>query len=265
MKYLLLVLFAAASWVAAVPSDRPSLPVPFLATELPLEKIDRNDAWKQAAVIDHFDLPLGVESEAAPASTKVAVLWTRQNLLIRFQCAASSITRLPGVSVAARERDLPYYRADCVEVFLDPVGDGRAYIEIQASPDNGIMDGIYLYTAGVESAPDFTVKPDITNRDAWFFKEWNMAGLRSAAAVQLDSASPGWAMVLVIPAKDLLRRLGKSEFAAGMTLRANFLRFDYSSKLGQPAVITKWARVPSGRVHRAPAGMGWLILVDVDR
>jgi hypothetical protein len=249
MKYLLPLLLTAAAWAAP---DRPSLTVPYSTAEPSLENPDQDIIWEQAAFINHLEPPLGITAGETPASTKIAILWTKQNLLIRFQCTAPSITRLPG----AHERDLPYYRADCVEVFLDPVGDGRAFIEIQASPDNGIMDGLHLHTAAVESDPDFTVKPDITNRDAWFFKEWNMAGLRSTATLHPGT---GWTITLAIPAKDLLRRLGKSEFAAGMKLRANFLRFDHSTKPGQ---ITNWARVPPGRAHRAPAGMGSLVLAE---
>ena len=95
-------------------------------------------------------------------------------------------------------------------------------------------------------------------REMWFFPEWNFEGLKTAARIRKEPA--GWSATLAVPAAPILKRLGKKEFAAGMTLRANFVRLDYAPESGKQAVITNWAPVVAGRVHRSPAGMGYLIL-----
>ena len=61
-------------------------------------------------------------------------------LYVRFVCQDDDIlTTLSG-------RDAEYDQEDVVEVFPDPVGDEKEYIELQVSPNNGVGDVIYLCT-----------------------------------------------------------------------------------------------------------------------
>jgi hypothetical protein len=239
----------------AVDGERPTLTVPFVA-DVPAVDATRDDAvWRQAAVIEDLSPPLGVTFERAPARTRVEVLWSRSDLFLRFRCAGAVGTRLPDLPADALPRDLPYFKADCVEIFLDPVGDARQYIEMQFSPDGGVFDGVYLFTAPVESDGQGLVRGEITGRDGWFFKEWDLDGLRVSAAAQ----GAEWTVVVAIPARSLLKRRGAREFAAGMELRVNLVRFAYPAGEGKP-VITNWARVVEGRAHRSPQGCGTLVL-----
>ena len=262
MKYLLTLLIASMTSAHAGPMDRPKLTVPFADVEPSLKPAPGDPMWARAATVGDLELPLGATGPQTHARTKVSLLWTKNFLWVLFRCDASTVTRLPGAATTSPERDLPYYRADCVEMFLDPVGDGKAYVEIQVSPDNGVFDGLHLYTANVQSEENFLVKEDLIRRESWFFLEWNLAGLQTATNIHLDAEPKGWSAVLALPANPLLHRSGQKEFAAGLTLRANFLRFDYSTQPGPAPVITNWAPVPAGRAHRAPAGMGYLTLSE---
>ncbi|MDR1304965.1 MAG: carbohydrate-binding family 9-like protein [Verrucomicrobiales bacterium] len=262
---LLAALTVPALTVAAVAAAgdgaRPELAVPFTAAEPALDAATGDPVWRRAAVIGQFSPPLAMTFAAPPQNTRVLALWTKQDLFLRFECAGAPVNILPEAPLlpaAPPPRDLQYFKGDCVEVFLDPVGDAREYIELQFNPGHGVFDGVYLFTSSVESDARGMVRGDLIARECWFFKEWDLAGLRNAATVSAD----GWRVTVALPAAALLQRRGLKEFSAGLRLRANFVRFDYAAGAGHPPVITNWARVVEGRAHRSPQAAGTLTLVD---
>lgn len=232
---------------ASEPEERPSLEVPQNHSGFP-----NDSAWRSAVTIKNLSAPLGSKLHPETQNTRVQLLWNADFLFVKFQCKDAQITPLAQESSG---RDAPYHRADCVEVFLDPMSDAKAFLEIQVGPDNGIFDAVHLCTGTAKSQEDFLLTQETLDREMWFSAEWNLGGLETTATVETD----GWSVIIAIPAKSTLRRLGKTQFEAGMHLRANFVRLDYSSG-GSKAIITNWAPVVEGRVHRSPAGMGFLTL-----
>lgn len=241
------ILGATLPVAGAEPAERPSLEIPQTPNAFP-----DKEAWDSAATIKDLIAPLGVGLRPETQHTSVQLLWNADFLFVKFHCQDGHITPL---SQEPSGRDAPYHRADCVEIFLDPVGDAKAFMEIQVGPDNGLFDAMHLCTGTVQSQHDFLLTQETIDREMWFSTEWNLDGLKAIASVE----SEGWNVVIALPAKSTLRRLGKTHFESGMRLRANFVRLDYASA-GSKAIITNWAPVVEGRVHRSPTGMGFVIL-----
>jgi len=217
--------------------------------------------WQKASLTPlSLQAPSNVIFPTPPEKTQVRVLWCKDYLLVRFDCDDQSIVYLPGSGATNAARDLSYFKADAVEVFLDPVGDGRMYMEFEFSPNNGIFDAIYFCTTTPRSKADFILEDDVANRDLFIIPEWNLAGLKSTARIWTGSGGKGWSVIAAFPAKEILHRLGKKEFTQGMRMKLNFVRFNYYFDVHYPLEITNWAPVLAGCAHVSPAGMGTLIL-----
>lgn len=221
------------------------------------EDIFTDPRWQQADPVS-LCAPSNVTFSHPPEGTQVRLLWCKDYLLMRFDCDDQSIVHLPGDEASRGQRDLPYYKADSVEVFLDPVGDSRMWMEFQFNPNNGVFDAIYFCTATPRSRPDFFLTGEVANHQLFFIPEWNLDGLLTAARVRPDAK--GWSAIAAFPAKEILKRWGKTEFAAEMKMKVNFVRFNYFSDGQHPVEITNWAPVLGGCAHMSPKGMGTIVL-----
>jgi hypothetical protein len=152
-----------------------------------------------------------------------------------------------------------------VELFVDPKGDGRQWVEIELSPFNVIYDQLAVMTADAQPTPDLRLPPDVYNRDVWRDVTWNMDGLRTETRLMLDAGghTTGWIADMAVPADPLLHRLGQATFHP-MTLRANIMRYDWLAT-ADPAkrtlLATNWAPVVWGCPHISPLAMGYLHLI----
>jgi len=164
----LLVLGAFAVAAAGQSEERPRIEVPYSASLPPLDEGTPGAAWAGAAKIEGFRPPLGMAVSPETELTEVRLLWTKEALLVRFDCGDRAIVRLLESGVPATRRDLSYYAADCVELFLDGVGDGKAFVEIQISPDNGVFDALHLCTGVRESGKFCAEGDDDSSRDVVF-------------------------------------------------------------------------------------------------
>ncbi len=243
---------------------RPMLEVPH-ATETPRLRAESDDpAWRgpeagaELKPVSEEPIPMGGEK---PFATRVEVRWDAEFLYVRFWCRASGAPWSPH----GAERDALHSEGDVVEVFIDPAGDARQFVEVQVSPANGVFDKLYLLTGEPRSDAHGVLLGDILRRDQWEFTEWNWEGLRSATAEwRQGGAVVGWIADLALPAKPLLRRLNFKSYQAKMTLHAHFVRNacppDTSAAAGRAFRSLSWAPIPLGRPHRAPAAMGELQL-----
>ncbi|MDR1284445.1 MAG: carbohydrate-binding family 9-like protein [Opitutaceae bacterium] len=243
----------------------PALDVP-RATTPPLVTADADDpAWKNIPTT-----PLALVAGRDDAKEKFprpetgsrfALQWEPDALHVRFWCASPAPAQTPH----GTQRDAPHHEGDVVEVFLDPVGDGRAFIELQVTPANGIRDVLYLVTAEPRHDTGGVLLSSVIQYDQWELSEWNLAAFRTAAAPWENASAPhGWIIDFAIPATKILRRLEHSRFREHLALRAHFIRYAPASFVDATAVSTAqtWSTaVPPGRPHRAPATMGKLRLV----
>lgn len=240
----------------------PVLEVPRAKTA-PALTADANDrAWQGAARLGSLSLGLGEGSIGlAPLSTQVLALWDEKFLYVRFICEDAAIY------TPFTARDSPTYQGDCAEIFLDVVGDGRQVVELQLAPNGAVFDQQILLTSEARSDENLVLTSEVLSRDFWTDLGWNMKDLKTAT-----SRTPsGWIAEFALPAEAVLRRRGLKAFAP-MTIRANFLRYDWApdntdawglkDAAGQKRRLNahNWAPVKHGSPHISPAAMGFLRL-----
>jgi len=239
----------------------PTLDVQYARVAPHLDAGLNDPAWDSAVAIPHLSLSLGDTSDLTALPTEVRLLWDEHFLYIRFICTGTDIY------VPYRGHDQPHYKGDVVEVFLDPVGDAREYVEIELTPKNDTFDQVILITAPqVKSDSQGVLLKEVQERDFWAFPQWDLAGLRTAAKIcVLPSGEQGWIAELAIPANPLLQRLGRTTFMA-MTMHANLLRYEWrksgsDSGAARQLIPMNWAPVRNGSPHLSPEAMGLLRLV----
>lgn len=249
------LLFAAsmanAAQVAPLCLDVPRCSVAPLVTADPADP-----AWRDAGKIDGLPLMRGPQATGlTPSPTRVELLWDANHLYVRFLCDDSDVV------AAASGR--PVFDGDAVEVFIDPAGDGREFVELQVNPDGVSAQIIHLITAPVvASDSDGVLLPQIMQRDDWSFAQAVLPGFQTTARrVPVAVDGPGWIADLSLPAQPLLRRVGAARFEP-MTIRANFVRFDVTRResAASSEVAMAWSPVVWGRPHRSPQAMGSLRL-----
>ncbi|CAN5367972.1 hypothetical protein BH11ARM2_BH11ARM2_29700 [soil metagenome] len=235
---------------ALLMSPPPSLSVPQAATPPALGK---EDGWAGAAVIPSLSVSLGEDGRGlVPKPTEVRLLWDEHALYVRFSCADDD------VYLPVQGRDAPLYQGDVAEIFLDPVGDGRQYFEIQSNAAGDLFDQLITVTAPkMEHRPDGRLADRIVARDFWPVPEWNMEGIRWTGR----QASDGWTVDFAIPAPAALHRMGRDRFVAGDVFRAHLMRYDYLPGNPRRLLAMNWAPVQYGCPHISPSAMGTLRLV----
>ncbi|MBN2712833.1 MAG: carbohydrate-binding family 9-like protein [Planctomycetes bacterium] len=240
----------------------PSLTIPFTATAPVIDgKLDEK-LWDKAALIDGLTPPLHIKPSPLNPDprTEVRIMWGKSDLYVFFTCHDKNI-----ISTGKYKHDEDLYREDVCEVFIDPVGDARQYVELQINPAGEVLDKIFLLTAEAESTPSLRLTPKFSSKDLWGFRAWEFDGLRVGTGKLTENGKEtGWTVELALPAKTLLHRLGAKEFKA-MTMRANFLRYDWrvSEKNGKLELFpANWAPTQHGCPHISPAAMGTIKLVE---
>ncbi len=239
--------------VAIERNNLPELTVP-VARRIPRVDASADDpAWQEAAVISTLSLSRGGDNIGMTASsTRVLLLWQESFLYVRF----ISIGREYYSPIHGRDAQL--YQADVVEVFLDPVGDGRQIVELAVSPANDVFDQVLLLTCDAKCNEHGRLLQDILARDFWSDRSWDINGLKTASRIEGSS----WIVDIAIPAADLLRRRGVETFRT-MDLRANFLRYEYRAQsIGQPRrhIAMNWSVIDHGCPHISPGAFGILRL-----
>ena len=242
-------------------TPRPTISVPY-AVVTPRVNGDMDDlAWSRAASIPALPVMFGLEGRGKhPLPTEVRLLWDEQYLYVRYLCTDDDIfTSMTG-------HDQKFFMEDAVELFIDPKGDARQNIEIEINPKGCTTDMMLLYVnPKVPLAPDLTWRwPDRTT--ALFLNmAWECDGLRTAAGRLMDGKrTAGWIIDAAVPAKPLLTRVGRDTFAP-MTLRANFLRYDWQptdEPNKRDLVAMNWSPERYGCPHLSPAAHGYVKLVD---
>lgn len=223
-----------------------------------LPKVDgvlSEDEWRDAAILEGFQPATNASGVSlAGKKTRVRLLWTPAFLYVAFECEDADV-----YCTGTLGNDAELYKEDVCEVFLDGVGDGRQFIELQVSPAGAHFDNLFVYSCEVESGEDGRILPHLIATQRWSFPEWSMKGLETAAGRTED----GWCAELAIPAPDIVKRKGEKQFSAGGTIRANFVRYDHEPAAdgGRSLIQQSWVPVLLGNPHNSPARMGALRLL----
>jgi hypothetical protein len=170
-------------------------------------------------------------SGAAPAEgTLLRAAWSEAEWHLHFECADT----LPWATLGGRDAAL--WTEEVVEVFIDPVGDGAGYFEIEVNPLGAVCD-LVLRRIASGWRKDFS---------------WQVEGLRASAGSQAG----GWWAELAIP----FAALTPVRPRPGTVWRANFFRIDRPGGVaGSTAdrVLSAWSPTGWANFH-VPEKFGYI-------
>lgn len=188
-------------------------------------------AWSEAARIGWGEPPYRTDFRALASPT---TLWMRWDA--RDDSPWHTLT----------ERDDPIWREEVVEVFLDPDGDGRDYVEIEISPA-GVVTDLLVARGAPEPSADI---------------DWDVRGLLS----RVLHTENGWTAIVGLPWASLAGVPGATGAApeAGERWRFNVFRIKRPHGPEQPGrdvSLAAWSPVPGPSFH-VPEVFGWMRFVE---
>jgi hypothetical protein len=266
--WAVIVLLSALSINGTIANEQPEIvndaPRPHIAVPLtnimPLVTAVANDpAWNKAAVIPLIIPSLSTSPPpiAPILKTEIRLLWDPGWLYVRFLCHDDKIY-LP-----VHGRDAPIYKGDAVEVFIDPIGDCREWIELEFNAANDVFDQITLCTGEPKWDRSFRLTNEVIAQNIWTFPYPDFKNLRSAAAPwKINSQTVGWIVDVAIPAAGILKRTGLKQLQI-MSLRGDFLRYKMIPKPTgdkRDLLSLTWSPIVIGIPHRCPAAFGFIDL-----
>ena len=234
-SFLLLFVLAAAMGCT---TDVPSVPRLAVVQARHAPKLDgflTDPVWTSA----HTSAPF-VETRSggkAPLAASAKLLWDRRYLYVAVDVSDTLLR------ASDREHDDHLWEQDCVELMIDPDGDGRNYFEIQVSPRGVVFDTRY----------DARRVPKPFGHTDWDSKARAATSLRGA----IDDPEPdaGYTIEMAIPWQAFSsKNRPASPPAIGDTWRANLYVMDLTRDRQQAAA---WSPLGIGDFH-LPARFGIL-------
>lgn len=196
-------------------------------------------AWKTANSSGLFVNSLDGAPAAQAASAKV--LWDDQNLYVAFDFADTDIWG------SLEKHDDKIYTQEAAEMFIDPDGDGRTYIELQVSPRNVTFDSWLPAYRQNDNAWDAPMKTAVQV---------------SGTLNKRDDTDTGWTVEMMIPLTAVKGRLENVKGVppqVGTEWRINFFRMDLPA--GKPQTGSAWSPPLVGDFH-ALDKFGTLVFAD---
>lgn len=190
--------------------------------------------WRRTKWV-RFDHNMSGHPRYPELSTRVASLWTSDNIYFAFSCNYDALNVFEGEDISKERWEL--WDRDVAEVFLNPQPDHLLhYYEFEVAPNNQWID---LEITRSE-------KP---NHDA----AWNSG---FAHATLVDVAHHIWTAEIRIP----LASMGAPAAKPGMQWRVNFFRAAGQGGDSQRKFLA-WSTIPEGKTFHAPSRFGLLRLV----
>ncbi|MFM1775197.1 MAG: hypothetical protein RJA53_807 [Bacteroidota bacterium] len=217
-------------------------------------KLNEHD-WKQAVLISDFEDIEGASKPKPAFSTTVKMMWDSQYLYI------GAVLEEPHLWGTLKKHDDIIYRDHDFEVFIDPMGDGEQYFEIEINVLGTIMDL-------------FMNKP--YKKGGTFDMGWNTNGMLSRVIANgtindntdIDS---GWTVEMAIPFTAISRNNRIASPSTTNPWRINFSRVQwtlepdgksYQKKLNEnkrPISEYNWVWNPTGVIDmHVPVKWGYL-------
>jgi len=177
--------------------------------------------WAAADTGEFVEIGMG----RLDAPTRVKLLYDDKNLYASFECEEPLIEKLKA-TLKSHGRDSGVYSQDCVEVFIDPLGNAdRYYHFICSALPNSTFDG----ALGLRTDP---VDPLFGQEDASWNGEWSYAG-------RMDVEGKRWTVEIAMPFKTL----GVTPATQGTMWKMNLGRERYVqvSVPGAPEELSLWS------------------------
>jgi hypothetical protein len=181
-------------------------------------------------------------NQKANFSTQVYLAWDTENLYVAFRASDSDILGTP------RKQDDPTLPAgEVVELFLDPTGLGKEYLEIEVNPANAVYDLLVRTQVPIPGKPY-----------SWFDSDptWNVQGLETAVSIDGTLSQKGgawdndaaWIVEMKLPFAALPPTMQAPN--PETRWRANFFRVDRPRQ--RTAELTCWSPSMSESFHQTP-------------
>lgn len=216
-------------------------------------------SWQKAAWTEDFT---DIEGDIRPRpalKTHAKLLWDSVNLYIYAEMEE------PDLWSEMSQHDMPLYRENNFEFFIDADGDTHNYFELEINALGTVMD-LFLtkpYRNGGKALPG-----------------WEASGLRSAVRLSGTLNRPGdkdhgWSVEMAIPLRSL-QLLGEKRLGDSSLVRVNFSRVEWNrdvvrgkyvprmdSVTGRRLPEHNWVWSPQGAINmHAPEKWGYLLLTS---
>ncbi len=188
-------------------------------------------AWKTTARTRNFGDPRG--RRAPKGATWATVAYDKDKLYLGLFGQDTDVWS------TFEQRDADTWTQEVFEIFIDPDGDGKNYLEIQVTPRNVIFDARFAEQLGKGEG---SRREQIDRARAW------NSTLQSAVHVdgtlnQHTDQDRAWSAEIAIPWRDIPGGQAKVKDA----WKINFYRFDQTrDKNGKPGRQRAWAWSPAG-------------------
>lgn len=259
LSLVLLLGLAGCRSTAPRPPAPPELDVPRAAAAPVLDGRLDDACWPGAALIPGLRPFLGDDAQARidRLPTEIRLTWSPEALYVAFSCRDDEVYASP--RAAGLKASL--HQGDVAELFLDPLGAGRFWIELQVNPLGETFDQVFCQVTAPEYWASGRLSDESLRRGLLHFsQEFALRDLRHA----VTRSATGWTVELAIPAAELGRYRGWTELRP-MSLRANLVRYDWEADPGtgkRRLLGMLWSPTAGGCPHISPARMGTLHLVD---
>jgi hypothetical protein len=125
-----------------------SMEAKYCNTPIRIDGYLNEEAWADAPWSDNFIFSGG--RAPAPRRCRAKIMWSDEALFVGFEVEDSDLI------APHTRRDDPLYTQDVVELFLDPEGDGRDYIELEVSPRGTLFDARFrTYRSNLKRAKQY--------------------------------------------------------------------------------------------------------------
>ena len=214
-------------------------------------------AWNSAEWSSPFVDILGSPGKTPLFQTRMKIVWNDEYLFL-----GAHLTE-PDLWATIRTRDSVMYRDNDFELFIDPDGDGRKYVELEINALGTVWDLLLMRTYR-EGGPALT--------------DWNIKGLQSAVRLEGTLNNPadrdsGWTVEIAIPwaTFDTLGVMSVPP-VPGDSWRMNFSRVEWKlevidgryRKTGLPE--DNWVWSPQGVINmHLPERWGNVVFTDSRR
>ena len=191
-------------------------------------------SWARAHQINRFERILNDYDEVL-FPTRAKMLWDDSYFYFAFVCQDADMWAI------YEEEDDPLWSEEVVEIFIDPDGDGKRYLELEVNPLNVVVD-LLIYS----------VEPEWHSS-----KDWDIAKLKTAVQAHgtvNDSLALdwGWTAEIAIPWAAMADSVtGGAHPTAGDVWRLNLYRIE-----------RKGGRALQGRIRDLQAQMAQLDSLD---
>ena len=141
--------------------------------------------------------------------TRAKLLWDEEALYIAVEALDADVW------ATLTDRDSNTWEQEVVEVFIDPDGDKRDYVELQVSPANVVFDAQFKYH-----------RSDLTQARSWNFKGWETAVWVDGTLNKRDDQDKRYIVEMRLPLIHLPGAPPRLS-AQAKAWRINLFRFDW--------------------------------------